>query len=80
MKKINLGKIKDILTREQMKVVLGGDDYGGTGSCYDCTCDSMSSCWYFSGGDPNFGCTRVYTSCAVLSSTKVACHSGCTLN
>ncbi len=76
---IKFSGIKKMLTREQMKGVTGGyGGYSGSGSCYQCTCGSMTSCWYFSGGNPNFGCARVYTgSCSTFSSMQIPCSAGC---
>jgi hypothetical protein len=33
MKKLNFKGIGEILSREQLKNVIGGDDYGGSWSC-----------------------------------------------
>jgi len=45
MKKLNLklDSIKEMLTKEQMKKVLGGD-YGGYGSKYKCCWSGTSNC------------------------------------
>ncbi len=62
--KLNLKGIKDILTREEMRKISGGDFGSGSGSdngeCFDCWCKRPDS----EGGDYYAGC---YTSSQMCS-------------
>lgn len=66
MKKLKIGVkgVKDTLSREELKQILGGVNgsggSGGSGGCVRCTTDSgMSSC-YYTKGSPEELCERVY--------------------
>jgi hypothetical protein len=86
MKKLKLRMLTDqgqILTREQLKMVSGGnEDPGSNGAgCYNCHCESMgySSCWYTS--NPYTLCIRVYPNCPgpVTGARRSDCN-GCVMN
>lgn len=84
-KKLNLDDAQ-ILSRDELKHVLGGDGYGGggygNGSCYRVGSTSgQTSCWYIT-GSPDDLCHRVYGSnCYWYGTYPVNCSEyNCTMN
>lgn len=93
LKALGLGA-KEILTREQLKYVLGGSGGSGTGGgggdtgggsggqCYNVSTTSMSSCYYSTAANSATLCQRVYPGqlCVVtLANINGSCE-GCQLN
>ncbi|MCL7986601.1 hypothetical protein M8998_01480 [Sphingobacterium sp. lm-10] len=66
------------LSRDQLKTVLGGSNGSGSGGqCYGCRTDSGNySCWY-STGNPEELCQRVYPGQSGIIFTLIDCN-GCT--
>lgn len=80
--KLNLQQLKDneVLSRDQLKTMMGGGIASGTGSCIDCYCGDtgQTSCWYTL--DPSTLCQRVYPNCSNLYlSPNIGCVN-CTMN
>ena len=86
MKKLKIGVkgVKDTLSREELKQILGGvsgsgSNSGGSGGCIRCTTDSgMSSC-YFTTGSPEALCERVYPNQHGMWEAWYDCN-GCIMN
>lgn len=85
MKKLKLGELhfdsNEVLTKEQMKKVLGGV---ASGLCYSVQGNpGNSSCWYATSGNSDTLCSRVYPdeSCiSTLANGDGSCGSGCHMN
>lgn len=63
---LNLGKL-EVLNREQLRQVLGGDDSGSAHSCYG----SQTTCTYQESGSGS-----VTGTCSTNSSGRCACGNG----
>ncbi|MBS1736277.1 MAG: hypothetical protein JSS98_06655 [Bacteroidetes bacterium] len=83
-KKLNLDDAQ-ILSREELKHVLGGDGYGGggygSGGCYVVgSTNGQESCWYITGSPVDL-CERVYGSNCSWSAGPVSCTTyNCIMN
>jgi hypothetical protein len=85
MQKFKLSELhpysNEVLTKEQMKKVLGGL---ASGQCYLVQGDpGNSSCWYATSGNADTLCSRVYpgeTCLSTLNAGTGTCTSGCHLN
>ena len=85
MKKFKLSELhhycNEVLTKEQMKKVLGG--LAPAGQCYELQSGSNSSCWYATSGNADTLCSRVYpdsTCIETLAGGDGTCGSGCHMN
>lgn len=80
--KLNLSKLEGVvlLTREQLKKIMGGDSGGSGGECVRVFSDqNYDSCWYTT-GDAEDLCTRVYGNhCLGITHLGNNC-TGCTMN
>ncbi len=85
MKKFKLSDLNDysheVLTKEQMKKVMGGV---ASGACYLVQGDpGHSSCWFATSGNADSLCSRVYPNETCLSSLNGGsgtCSSDCHMN
>lgn len=83
-----------ILSRTQMKNLMGGQMPGGgggigdvgEGDCIWCSggggpCgDGVFSCWYSNNPDPSAFCKTVYSGCPDAGGSRGSCASSCVMN
>lgn len=91
MKKLNLKtpffQEEQLLTRSQLKKVLGGygggGGYSGGGMCLYCATETYGgSCWYRKNTSTNGTdeCKKIYPNETSIEGGFSACASGCTMN
>lgn len=89
MKKLKLSELNlseaAVLTREELKKVLGGDGSGGGGgtTCLVCATPGRVGCRYRQDptGDPTEACCEIYPAyCGQLTGNWGECTAGCTMN
>ena len=90
MKALNLSGAK-VLTRDQLKNVLGGGPFvqqttiggGGGNTCLVCATPGGVGCWYHQNpsGDPTQACCDIYPAyCGQLTGNWGECTTGCIMN